>query len=775
MSKKLILSAIIILSMLVGSAKNRVGENIDVTHYEIRINNLDFSNHTISAVTTVTLTALDYVSEIDLELKNLSVSDVYSEDVMISSFSQTGEILKILLGFDMDPNQSASFTITYGGSPFNDGWGGVLWSGNYICNMGVGFESQPHNLGKTWFPCVDDFVDKASYDLYMTIPTSMTSSCGGILESSNDNGNGTKTDHWVTTQDIPTYLISFAVGEYQLWEETYQGIERDIPVNVYAKPAQFNKVPGTFVNVKEIAAYYESCFGAYPLNRIGYVTTSVGCMEHVDNIGLSNSLMTGNTDYETYVAHEMAHAWFGDMVTCSTAGDMWLNEGFAQFAGMNYEAALYGEESYQGKMDALIETITKGCHNSEGWIPLNNMPLDLTYGTTVYDKGATVVHTLRNYLGVELFNEAMRYYLNKFAWQSASSEDLRDAITEYTGIDMSGFFDSWVFTCGAPHYLVDSFNIVPNASKFDVEVFTSQKHRHSDHIGMDVILELAFMDENWNIVTDTIHWDGETGHTVKTIDFEPIAVFSDYYNKYADARMERSEVFTQPGKLSFGGGMIYADVKSVTDETYLRLEHHWVGADHSLNAPEEGLRYSEDRYWTVYRFDKGEANIECAFQYVNNQTYDANLIQSDNDSTFLLYRENASKPWRSIDYAFQGNWKNGKMTVAELLPGDYTLATVDLTIWDRIGENVNKNSHFMISPNPATDFVDIILVETRLALSEFNISITDLTGKVVDSFPFSGEKMRISVSDYPSGMYVVNLLDGKDKIVATRKIIVKKF
>lgn len=770
MSKKLILSAIIILSMLVGSAKNRVGENIDVTHYEIRINNLDFTNHTISAVTTVTLTALDYVSEIDLELKNLSVSDVYSDDVTISSFSQNGDILKILLGFDMDQNQSASLSITYSGSPFNDGWGGVLWSGNYICNMGVGFESQPHNLGKTWFPCVDDFVDKASYDLYMTIPTSMTSSCGGVLESSNDNGNGTKTDHWVTTQDIPTYLISFAVGDYQLWEETYNGIERDIPVNVYAKPAQFNKVPGTFVNVKEIAAYYESCFGAYPLNRIGYVTTSVGCMEHVDNIGFANSLLTGNTDNESYVAHEMAHAWFGDMVTCSTAGDMWLNEGFAKFAGMNYEAALYGEEQYQAAMTAMIETITKGCHNSEGWIPLNNMPLDLTYGTTVYDKGATVVHTLRNYLGVELFNEAIQYYLNKFAWQSASSEDLRDAITEYTGIDMTGFFDSWVFTCGAPHYLVDSFNVVPNASKFDVEVFTSQKHRHSDHIGMGVILELAFMDENWNIVTDTIHWDGVTGHTIKTIDFEPIAVFCDYYDKYADARMERSDIFTQPGKLNFGGAMVTADVKSITDETYLRIEHHWVGADHSLNAPEEGLRYSEDRYWTVYRFDKGNANIEGVFQYTNNVTYDYNLIQSENDSTFLLYREDASKPWRSIDYAFQGNWKLGKITVAELLPGDYTLATVDLTIWGGIGENVNKNLDFKISPNPATDFVDIILVETRHA---FNISITDLTGKVVDSFPFSGEKMRVSVADYPSGVYFLNLLDEKNTILATKKIIVK--
>lgn len=773
MSKKIILSAIFIMSMLAGNARNRIGENIDVTHYEIRINNLDFTNHTLDAVTTVTLTALENVSEINLELKNLTVTGVTSNDVFISSFSQDGDMLKIMPGFEMYAGQTASFTVSYNGTTFNDGWGGVLWSGNYVCNMGVGFDSQPHNLGKAWFPCIDDFVDKATYDLYITVPASMTSSCGGILEASVDNGNGTKTDHWVTTQEIPTYLISFAVGDYQLWEETYHGTERDIPVNVYAKPAQFNKVPGTFVNVKEIAAYFESCFGAYPLNRIGYVSTSVGCMEHVDNIGFASSLITGNTDEEMYVAHEMAHAWFGDMVTCKTAGDMWLNEGFAQFAGMNYEAALYGEEQYQAAMTSLIESITKSCHNSEGWIPLNDMPLDLTYGTTVYDKGATVVHTLRNYLGVGLFNEAMRYYLNKFAWQSASSEDLRDAITEYTGIDMTGFFDSWVFTCGAPHYSVDSFNIVPNGNRFDVEVFTSQKHRHSDHIGNGVILELAFMDTDWNIVTDTIHWDGATGHTTKTIDFEPVAVFCDYHNKYADARSDRNFVIKNTGNIKFSTANFEMDVESVGDSAFMRVEHHWVGPDHSLNDDVEGLRYSDERYISIFRDNKGEAKITGKFVYQKNDTYDGGLILSENDSTFLLYRENASKPWHSIPYTFQGNWKLGQFTIADVMSGDYTLATVDLTVWDGIVENSRKTFGFNVYPNPTKEFLELSFDSEVFRVESGVVSLVNSLGQTVESFPFHGEKMRIPVANYPSGSYFVNLIDGKNNVMTTRKIVIQ--
>lgn len=746
-------------------AQTKIGENIDVSHYEIRINEFNFTAHTIDAVTTVTLTAKSTLPSFALELKSLEVSSVVSSDAMVSGFNKNGEVLTITLASPLAEGASASFVISYSGNTFNDGWGGVLWnSSGYVCNMGVGFESIPHNLGKTWFPCVDDFVDKATYDVYLTVPNGKTSACGGVLEGSVDNGDGTFTDHWVVSQEIPTYLISFVVGEYQIWEETYHGVERDIPVQVFAKPAQYSKVPGTFVNVKEIAAYFEQCFGPYPFNRIGYSSTQVGCMEHVDNIGFATSLITGNTSGESYVAHEMAHMWFGNKVTCSTAGDMWLNEGFAQFCGMNYQAAIYGEEKYQEDMDKLIEDITKSCHLSEGWIPLNNMPLDLTYGTTVYDKGATVVHTLRNYLGPELFNETMRYYLDKFAFQSVSSEDLRDAITEYTGIDMTGFFDSWVFTCGAPHYLVDSVKTTPNGNKFDVDVFTSQKHRHSDHVGMGVILELAFMDEDWNIVTDTIHWDGMTGHTMKTINFEPIAVFCDYYNKYADARTDRTFEINTTGKKN--ATMMSADVKQITGTSLVRVEHHWVGPDHSLNPYSGELSYSEDRYWTVFRDDKGTAQINGIFEFTN--TVD-NLAQSENDSTILLYREDPSQPWRSIDYSFQGTWRFGKFTVEELLSGDYTLACIDKT-YDSSSE-ITPVDDIRIVPNPAYDFINVSFGQKDVNRYS-QIVLTDVSGRDHGRFSVMQNQVRIPVENCPSGVYFVSVIDSNNNVVASEKIII---
>lgn len=759
---KKLLAIILVFTTFCATAKTRIGENIDVTHYEIHLNNIDFTNHTLDAVTIVTLTAKEAISSIDLELKSLIVSNVTSNNINVSGFAQDDDVLTINLATTLAANTSASFTISYSGSTYNDGWGGILWSGGYVCNMGVGFTEVPHNLGKAWFPCVDNFTDKATYDVFVTVPTATTAVCGGNLVSNVDNGDGTHTVHYNVPQEIATYHISFVAGDYVEWTDTYNGMNATIPINVYVKPSQINKVEGTFVHVKEIANYFENSYGPYPFNRIGYSITSVGCMEHIDNIGITSGVLTGNTSQESYVAHEMSHMWFGNKITCARAEEMWLNEGFAQFCGMSYQEAIYDEATYQSEMNSVIETVMKNYDSQEGWLALNNVPQNNTYGNTVYKKGATVVHTLRNYLGKELFNEAMRYYLNKFAYQSVTSNDLRDAITEYTGIDMTGFFETYVETCGEPHYTVDRFVSTPNGSNFDVEVFTSQNHRHSDHIGNGVILELAFMDQNWNIVTDTIHWDGATGHTVKTLDFEPIAVFCDYYNKALDASIDKKTVFHNTGKLT--NSDLEASVTAISDSTYLRIVHHLVGPSHPLNNEPE-ISYPTEKYLTVFRDDKGETTMKGIFSFTSS-SYQS-IVQTENDSIILLYREDISDPWHSIPYSFYGYWNLAQLTVENLQSGDYTFAAIDKSQLG-LGENILDNKQMLLSPNPTNS-----LVKINTKLENSTILIINNLGKTINSFPILDNETTVSVEDYPAGVYYVNLLDEKKNIISTEKLVKK--
>ena len=747
------LTLIIAILALMGCAKAQTaGENTDVTHYEIHLNSINFTEHTLQCETYVTLNATANTSTIVLELKSLTVSAVLCETAGygINGFSQNGDFLTIELSEALTEGQEIILDILYGGNTFNESWGGIMWTSGYVCNMGVGFESQPHNLGKCWFPCVDNFTDKATYDVYVTVDSDLSAVCGGNLESTVDNGNGTKTVHYIVPQEIATYHISFVAGNYVEWTDTYHGIERDIPVTVYVKPAQINNVPGTFVHVKDIAAFYEENFGPYPFNRIGYAVTSVGCMEHVDNIGITSGIVTGNTTQEEYVAHELSHMYFGNKVTCSTAEDMWLNEGFAQFCGLFYRAGVYGEDDFQDGMSTLINRITGWCKSESNWIPLNNMPLNMTYDSdAIYDRGAVIVNTMMNYMGRENFLTGIRHHLETYAFGSASSEQLRDALTEATGIDMNGFFDNYVFIGGMPHYTVDLAEVTPNGNQYDAHVKLGYWHVGPSHVGMNNRVEVTFIGTDGQLQTEMAVWDGLEGEQTFALDFEPIAVFADYYNHFLDAKQDKNSTLTATG--SSTQGKFKANVNSVTDSVMLRIEDHYVGPDNDPGIPY--LTLSTSHYWNFFRKDFGEASVGAQISYSNSAGVDGDIIHTENDSVVLLYRANSHDAWHILSCPIEGNWKVGRFNLSEAPSGYYTIGVVDKTMW-----SVNQTSTQLLNiyPIPTDGF---ITVETEPA----DYRITNLTGQTLMTGRV--ETQRIDVSKLPAGTYFIIINGIAKKII----------
>lgn len=765
---KYILSLLLTLGLAFTSHSKsiEVGENIDVMHYEIHLNEINMADRTLDATAVISLKTLTSVDEMKLELKSLNVTSVTSDEAIVNNYSQNGDILSISFENTVPANMEISLTINYGGTTFNESWGGIHWSNDYVYNLGVGFDSQPHNLGKTWFPCVDNFTDKASYDLYLTIPSDMVSSCGGLLEDSQDNGDGTKTDHWHMSQEIATYLISFAIGDFILWEDTYEGIERNIPINVYAKPNQIDKVDATFANAKFFASFFENTFGPFPFNRISYVSTSLGCMEHVDNIALASSIITGtsNMDSDYFISHEMAHAWFGNKVTCASAADMWLNEGFATFCNYYYFTELYGDDLYYETMDGVIDEIILSCHTKEGWLPLNELPLDLTYGTMAYDKGAVVAHTLMNYLGREAFSKAMKYYLNKFDSKSASSQDLCEALSEDTDLDMNNFFEAWVYTPGSPVYYVQHFTTTANGDKFDVNINMVQDHRGAEYIGDGVRYELTFVDSNWNMHSEMVSWDGQSANITTTLDFEPVAIFCDINNKFADACHDETFIIKQSGDNNLSEIKFKVITEEIGDSTLLRVEHRWVGPI-SVGEIPEGLTISDSRYWTIYRLDKGESIIKGEFQYQDNENYDANLFENENDSIVLLYRPNGACQWQSIDYILQSSSSFGRMTVEQLMSGDYVLG-----VWDEeyIGINeINKDLKFNIFPNPTKNEINIELQNDIKG----KLVITNQLGQFVKELKINDNKLIVDVEELSPGIYYLNIFNKREKVLSEKIVV----
>ena len=750
-----------------------VGENIDVIHYEIHINELNFVDCTLHGETFVEFTAADRVSTIVLELKSLTVTNVDCDFTGVESFSQEGDFLTITFDEPLEATESAILDIVYGGTTFSESWGGVEWwrptnnsDPDRVYNLGVGFDSQPHNLGKTWFPCVDNFTDKATYDVFITATNDKKAICGGSFVETIDNGNGTSTWHWNTPQEIATYHISFAVGDFELWEDVYHGIERDIPIEVYTTPNLSSRVEGTFEHIHEIVAFFEENLGPYPFNRIGYISTSKGCMEHTDNIALATSVISGNTDNEEYLAHELSHMWSGNMVTCSTAGDMWLNEGFAQFWGAFYEAGVYGEQHFQNTISTLVNSINTWCNSPGNWMPLNNMPLDMTYdGTAVYDRGAVIVNTMMNYMGRENFLAALRGYFNEYAYRAASSEDLRDALTQYSGIDMNGFFDSYVFASGMPHLYAVISEVNPVGNQYEVTLDLRYQHIGDSHIGQNSHYDVTFIGPDFQLATEQVNWDGLHGTATVTLDFEPLGMVNDFNNNWLDGRTQKNIMLKNTSSQSFTYFMVKPE--ALTDSVFVSVENHFVGPYNDPLIPY--LNLSTKHFWTANRYDFGEAQVTAYIDY--SKTNDNDIIHSANDSATLLYRKDASEAWHEIPCSLYpgSTWKQGRFIVDDFQSGEYVIAA-----WDKeaLGteELITAESRMQVYPNPAEKQVTIAWNEKIDA----TVELCDTNGRMVcRQAVIQAEQVTLSLAGLAKGSYVVRLMGKDGSVMETETLIIK--
>lgn len=748
---------------------NGIGDSIHAVHYDINLYEINTNNETINAFTEVVITPLlEELQTIPLELKDLIVDSVLINN-SIKPFIHDGEILRVSLATQIGTNDTITVGVYYHGEPFSEGWGGFHFDGDYAFNLGVGFESIPHNLGKTWFPCIDDFTDRATYDFKVVAEYGKKAICSGSLVDTLDNGNGTKTWHWKLAHPIPTYLASVAIGNYMLYSDNFIGISDTVPIHIYTRPSEINNVAGSFINLKEILQWYETSFGPYPFSRVGYTGTKTGAMEHATNIAYPHFAIDGFTGYESLYTHELAHMWFGDKVTCSSAEDMWLNEGWATFCEMMYLQDVYGYENFINTMRHHHQDMLRTAHKKDGgYYALNNIPQEITYGRHAYDKGGSVANTLRGYLGDTIFFDAMTAFLQQYAYQSVSSEDLRDFLTNYTGINMTAFFDAWVMTPGTPHFSIDSSKISAASGGFMVDLWLRQRYKGADYFADDNILEVTFVSDDFTFFTDTIHFSGEIGHSVKQLDFEPKIVLLDLYEKIGDATTDSYRFFNEPEEYSFNDTYFKSQIDELADSALIRVTHNWVTPD-SLKIPIDGLRISPNRYWKIENIYPENSIVQGKFQYKRSSYLDDELILSDSDSAIVLYREGSWDEWHIIPQTRTPDWRAGWITTESLPQGEYTLAVWDKTIVnvdDKPGERVVN-----IFPNPSRGKLNFEFSER----GSYNIVIYDVKGAQLGQFSINGKSKSWKWDNQFAfkGVVFVHIHEGR-KLLTIKKLVFAK-
>lgn len=775
--KSIILILLTIINFLeVFSQPKAHSDSLDVIHYGIRLNITDIANQQISGNTELTIVSkINNLTLASLDLLKLTVDSIYINASKTNTFTYNDTLLNIQTPV-FNSGDTFNITVFYHGHPVIDPsqWGGFYFTTTAAYNLGVGFQDKPHNYGRVWFPCIDDFVDRALYDTYITVSNGKMAVCGGTLINITDNGNNTSTYHWTLHNSIPTYLASVAVSNYVAVNDTFHGLAGNIPTHIYVSPADTTKARNSFINLNSILDAYEQCFGPYLWERVGYVSVpfNSGAMEHATNIAYPASSITGNLTYEDLYAHELSHHWFGDLITCKTAEDMWINEGWASFCEYIFKEKIYGIAAAKNYIRPVHNKVVRYQHiEDNSYMAIQGIPHEYTYSRTVYDKGANVVHSLRNYLGDSLFFSSVKAMNSAFAFQDITSIQMRDFLSANTGVDLTDFFDFWVFSPGFTHFSVDSIKTVPNGNTFDVTVYARQKLKGASQFANSNRVDITFFDNNWDKLKKTVTFSGQSGNTTFNIPFQPVAAFLDLEEKIADATVDNYKIIKNAGTFAYDQTYFTATVSNVTDSVFLRVTHNWVTPD-PLKTPIPGLILSPNRYWRIEGILSPGFASKGRFSYnsgVSTQL-DNELITNTVDSLKILWRPNTSEDWRPVSFTRQGNANTGTLVVDTLKPGEYTLALYDWNVYREKPEATVKTEYLKVYPNPSdSDFTIDFSAKTNGTVKIFNEQ-----GKLVFERKIgqSSGKIYWHPGKLPKGIYVA-VLSENDRTISKAKLTYK--
>lgn len=356
-----------------------------------------------------------------------------------------GTTIKAELDRAHDEGEVFTIEVAYRGRPAPS-WFFSVENGSPV----VSTLSQPWHASD-WWAVKDDNSDKATGELLITVPSELTAVANGVLESVENLGGNRRRFHWSTAYPTSPYLFAFAAAAYATFGETYLSGDAPVPVDFFVYRASDNPANRSAWRLAvDMLATFEELFGDYPFNEEKYAIYQFpfgGGMEHQTATGQG-----GNHAFsETLTAHELAHQWWGDLVTCATWHDIWLNEGFATYSTALWYEFASGTPNAEARR-AYMES--RRPEQLDGTVYVDDVsdPSRIFSSNYSYSKGAWVVHMLRGVLGDEAFFESLAAYRERHAYSTATTEDLRAVAEEVWGGKLGWFFDEWVYGGGAPAY-----------------------------------------------------------------------------------------------------------------------------------------------------------------------------------------------------------------------------------------------------------------------------------------------------------------------------------
>lgn len=372
--------------------------------------------------------------------------------------------LNIGLGRAHGPGEALEVTIDYSARPA---------SGLYFFPRTDQRSAEAWNYGEGgrhygWLPLYNDTNDRFAVDMQVTVDAPLVALGNGELAGVKENPDGTRTWHWVQDEPIPNYLLALKVGRFvEVPLESARVGDRRVPLSVWVHQGEQERAAYAFARTPQMLEFFSTLFDYdYPWDKYDQVVLRnfAGAMETTTMVGFQESHLKTPDDpvddtpyydapapiwsYEDTIAHELAHHWFGDLVTCRSLGSLFLNESFASYAHTVWNGHVNGEDdlTYQrwlylhAYLDFVAGTGTVRPLEYHRWDASGDM---YTHEIT-YLKGALVLHMLRRQMGTEAFYRGLGAYLHRHAFGEVDSHDLQRALEEGSGQDLSAFFGDWI-------------------------------------------------------------------------------------------------------------------------------------------------------------------------------------------------------------------------------------------------------------------------------------------------------------------------------------------
>ncbi len=455
--------------------------NYDIQHYIIRVS-FDRTGKNVFGDTTVLLKPLQNgFIQFELDAANIKFESVKLElENKDLAFKTANDKVYLTLDKSYSPNDTISVRFKYSAKPRK----GVYFveaqveEGKVVRPAQIWTQGEPEEAHH-WFPSYDFPDDKATSEQYITVPKGETAIGNGEPLESVENADGTKTFHYKMSVPHSTYLTSFVVGNYVKVSDSY----KSVPLGFYIYPGSETVARTAFGKTKDMMRVFEELTQInYPYEKYDQTVVAnftFGGMENITATTMADTeiFLNAPNDVEDLVSHELAHSWFGNMVTCKNWAELWLNEGFATYMEAAYREKMYGREDYLRKIredakqfmvDAAVNKNPHGLYNQLA------RPDDSIFDVTTYQKGGAVVHTLRETVGAENFWKAINIYLTRHKFQNVETPNLQRAMEEVSKMDLDWFFKQWVYGGGYPKISVEK-NYNPQTKRLELVVKQTQE------------------------------------------------------------------------------------------------------------------------------------------------------------------------------------------------------------------------------------------------------------------------------------------------------------